>query len=94
LGEFESTVARPLEPAHGLHPAEDLLYPLAQSLADGIARVASGSSVDGAAASARVLRYVGCDPPRAYVVHAVLGVIALVRPQRLGFKPFLSADSA
>src|SRR3972149_587152 len=38
------------EPAGGLHPAEDLLNPLTDTLADGVARMPGGAAVDGGTA--------------------------------------------
>ncbi len=59
LGEFESTVARPLEPAHVFIQPKFSPIRLRNRWLIALARVASGSSVDGAVAMpAGVLRHV------------------------------------
>src|SRR5579884_851780 len=60
-GAVQAAEARPTEAADRLHPAEDLLHALAHALAEGVAHLARGAAVDGAAAPAGVLGDVGCD---------------------------------
>src|SRR5437870_4504636 len=45
-GALQAPVARPAEAADRFEPPEDLLDPRPDSLTDGVARVAGGSSVD------------------------------------------------
>src|SRR5258708_27267023 len=45
LGPLQATVTRPPKPANRLHPAKDLLDPLADALADGVPNVPCGASV-------------------------------------------------
>src|SRR5918911_959578 len=74
-GAGDAPVAGPAEAADGLHPAEDLLDPLPDPLADGIAGVAGRAAVDGAAAVARVLGDVRGHLAAPDGGHAVPGVV-------------------
>lgn len=68
-----------------LAPAEVLLDALAHRLADGVAAVTRGSSVDGAAAVTRVVgRHVRRDVPLAARVDEVARVVGLVGRDRSG----------
>ena len=67
-----------IESRDGLDPAEGLLDPFADALADGIARVPRGSAVDRRRAAVRVLRHVRRRVHRPQFIDEVLGVIGLV----------------
>src|SRR5438105_3739908 len=64
--------------AHGLHPAEDLLDPLAHPLADRVAGMPSGATVDGAAAVGGVPRQVRGDRQLAASGHEPASVVATI----------------
>jgi hypothetical protein len=59
LGPRQAAKARPTEATHGLHPAKDLLYSLAEAFAQAVAGVACRSTIDGTPPPTRVLRYMG-----------------------------------
>lgn len=70
--------------AGSLDPAEDLFDPFADALADGIAGVAGGPTVDGRAAVAGVLGDIRGGAEAAHVRHEILGVVGLVGAHRDG----------
>src|SRR5450759_4035399 len=77
---LQMAVAGLAEAAHGFHPAEDLLHPFANSLADRVARPTGGPPVDGTAPpTADVLGHMRRHLLCAQRGHTVLGVVALVR---------------
>src|SRR6266508_520084 len=88
-GPVQTAVARAPESTDGLHPAKDLLDPLADPLAHLIALVPGGSSVDGTSPTAGVLGYVWGDLALAHDLYAILRVVVLVPAQGLGAKPAL-----
>jgi hypothetical protein len=61
-----------------LHPAEGLLDPLADALADRIARVSRRAAIDSRRASLGVLRDVRRGVHRAQLIDEVLDVVGLV----------------
>src|SRR5438132_9570117 len=81
LGPRQAAKARPTEATHGLHPAKDLLYSLAEALAYSVAGVACRSTIDGTPPPSRVLRHVGRHPALAQLGHTLAGVIVLVPSQ-------------
>src|SRR5439155_5649200 len=58
FGPLQTAVPRASEPAHHLHPPEDLLHALADTFADGVADVARGALVDRTPPATGVLRHV------------------------------------
>src|SRR6266511_6333887 len=66
-------------PGDGLDPPEGFFDPLADALAGGVARMAGGAAVDGAAAVGGVLSDGRCDADPAAVRDEVSGVVGLVR---------------
>ena len=56
---FYTSVTSFPEIAHGFHPAEDFLHPFAQALTEDIARMASGTPVNGRSPALAVLGHVG-----------------------------------
>src|SRR5437870_7847784 len=85
-GPLQTPEARATEATHGLHPAEDLLHPFADTLADAIPRMACCSTIDGTPSPAGVLCHVRRDVALTHVRHELLGVIVLVPAPRLGSK--------
>ena len=78
--------ARAAESTNRLHPSKDLSDTLPLGLADPIAQVARGTTVDRAAPSAGVLRHVWRDVPGTQIGDAALGVVTLVRTGRVRTK--------
>src|SRR6185437_14999876 len=72
----------PLLACDRLDPAKSFLDPLANALANRIARVSRRPAVDRRGAAACVLRDVGRCVHRAQLVDEVLGVVALVGGER------------
>ena len=83
----QTPVARSPEPAHRLHPTEDLLDPLPQPLTERIAAMPGRVPVDGAGAPAHVLRHARGDAAGAHRSHAAPRVVARVRAEHLGMEP-------
>src|SRR5579863_8496490 len=81
LHSSDAAKARATQPAPALHPAEDLLDPLALSLADRVTGVASGARIQPRGVAALNLRDVRADAAAAQPHHEGLVVIALVRAQ-------------
>jgi len=74
LGLFQAAVARPSEPTHRLHPAEDLLDPFADTLTDGISSLTRRSAVDRTAPATGVLRHMWRHVPLAELSDTGIGV--------------------
>ena len=73
------------ETPYGLHPAEDLFYPLALPLADPIALMPCGSAIDSAML---LLRHVRRSVEPAEILYEAFGVIAFVRSHRYPVFPW------
>src|SRR6516164_8020344 len=73
-----------------LHPAEDLLDPLALSLTDPVALMSRGASIQPRSVTSLDLRYVRTDATAAQKLHEGLAVIALVRTQTGGLEALAS----
>jgi hypothetical protein len=81
-------IVRATEVADRLDPAEDLLDPLAHSLADCVARPIGGAQVERRAARpSLILRHVGSDIERAATRHERRRVVALVASNRDPARP-------
>ena len=87
-----STILAPVAGAsqatHRLHPAEDPLRPLAATQTHRVAGMARRAPVDG---RVLLLRHMRCYPPRPDVLDTVLGVVAVVSPQRQGNRILIGA---
>lgn len=70
--------------AVALHPAEDLLDPLALLLTDPVVRMPCGASVQSRRGSVLDLRDVRANTLAAQVRHKILGVLALVGAEATG----------
>src|SRR5690242_4896419 len=82
LGTVEAAIARFAQATHGLHPAEDLLDPLAHPLAHRVAAMTRGAAVErGAAGATLIARDVRGDLERAAGCDELRSVVALVGPQ-------------
>ena len=78
LGPRQAAKVCSTEATHGLHPAKDLLYSLAEALAQAVAGVACRSTIDRTPPPSRVLRHVGRHAALAQLGHTLAGVIVLV----------------
>src|SRR5439155_17146373 len=83
LGLRDPDEAALSEPAHRLHPAEDLLDALALSLADRVALMSGRSAIQSRCATALNRSDVRCDSPLPEQRHEGLVVVALVGAERL-----------
>src|SRR5690348_2267258 len=82
LGAREPAVTRTTEATDRFEPAEDLLYPFSQSLADGVPRMACGATVNRAASSIAVLGDMRDDTVLAHRRDAGACVVCLVSAER------------
>ena len=83
LGTVEAPITSTAQAADGLHPAEDLLDPLAYRLTHRVAGMTRGAAVEcGAAGATIIARDVRGDLERAARRDELPGVITLVGPKR------------
>src|SRR5437016_3062719 len=83
LVAFDPDVTQLATPADHLQPAEDLLHPLTNTLAGGVAEMSDGAAVDPAAAlGIDVLGDVGRHLESAAAGDEVAGVVVLIGTQR------------
>src|SRR5256885_708550 len=83
LVALDPDVTQLATPADHLQPAEDLLHPLTNTLAGGVAEMSDGAAVDPAAAlGIDVLGDVGRDLESAAAGDKVAGVVVLIGTQR------------
>jgi len=66
------------QPGRGFDPAERLFDPLPDALADRVAGVAGGATIDGRPSAGQVLRHMRRDAHRPQVRDVLPGVIDLV----------------
>ena len=86
----QADIPRAAESASGFQPPKYFLNPLTDSLADGIPRMPRRSAVDRTAPPTRVLAHVRRHLPLTQVGHTRVGVVALVRSQRLWVEPIFA----
>src|ERR1019366_5547678 len=87
-GPLEASIARAAEVPDRLDPAEDLLDPLAHSLANCVSRPTGGAMVEHRAPQPPfIARHVWSDIERAAACHERRGVVALVAGHRDPARP-------